>query len=119
MRTHCAQPDRDEPRIECGYPLPCPRHTRVSDEAILDVDPRDVVADLPTPGGSTPRPARKPGRGRTVDEIIALVRELDAMQATPEQANRIIDRLVPGNPDEGKLSDAYAKRRRRAGGAKQ
>ncbi len=23
----CKQPDRDEPRIECGYPLPCPHHT--------------------------------------------------------------------------------------------
>jgi hypothetical protein len=30
-----------------------------------------------------------------VDEIIALARELDAMKATPEQANRIIDRHVP------------------------
>lgn len=111
VRAHCTQPDRDEPRIECGYPLPCPHHTRVSGAAILDVDPRDVVADLPTPGGSAPRPARKPRRGRTVDEIIALARELDAMQATPEQANRIIDRLVPGSRNEGK--------RRRAKDSKQ
>jgi hypothetical protein len=94
MRTHCAQPDRDEPRIECGYPLPCPHHTRVSGEAILDADPRDVVADLPTSSGAAAR-TRKPGRARTVDEIIALARELDAMKATPEQANRIIDRHVP------------------------
>jgi hypothetical protein len=25
----CRQPDRDEPRIVCGYPLPCPHHTAV------------------------------------------------------------------------------------------
>ncbi len=93
MRTHCAQPDRDEPRIECGYPLPCPHHTRVSGEAILDADPRYVVAELPAVSGAAG--TRKPGRARTVDEIIALARELDAMQATPDQANRIIDRMVP------------------------
>jgi len=23
----CQRPDRDEPRITCGYPLPCPHHT--------------------------------------------------------------------------------------------
>jgi hypothetical protein len=27
----CNQPDRDEPRIKCGYPLPCPHHTVVID----------------------------------------------------------------------------------------
>ena len=94
VRAHCTQPDRDEPRIECGYPLPCPHHTKISGEAILDADPRDVVTDLPTVSGAAAR-ARKPGRARTVDEIIALARELDAMKAKPEQANRIIDRLVP------------------------
>lgn len=26
-RTHCDQPDRHEPGIKCGYPLPCPHHT--------------------------------------------------------------------------------------------
>lgn len=107
-RTHCAQPDRDEPRIECGYPLPCPHHTRVGGEEILDADPRDEVADLPTANGSAAR-ARKPGRARTVDEIIALARELDAIKATPEQANRIIDRPVP----------AAAARRRRPKDSKQ
>jgi hypothetical protein len=28
MRT-CTKPDRDEPRLVCGYPLPCPHHTVV------------------------------------------------------------------------------------------
>lgn len=23
----CQQPDRDVPKIKCGYPLPCPHHT--------------------------------------------------------------------------------------------
>ena len=27
----CQQPDRDEPRMVCGYPLPCPWHTAVVD----------------------------------------------------------------------------------------
>ncbi len=25
----CRHPDRDEPRMMCGYPLPCPWHTAV------------------------------------------------------------------------------------------
>lgn len=25
----CRHPDRDEPRMMCGYPLPCPHHTAV------------------------------------------------------------------------------------------
>ena len=28
-RRFCNQPDRHEPRIKCGYPLPCPHHTLV------------------------------------------------------------------------------------------
>ena len=23
----CEQPDRHEPKLKCGYPLPCPHHT--------------------------------------------------------------------------------------------
>lgn len=26
---YCKQPDRDAPKMECGYPLPCPWHTAV------------------------------------------------------------------------------------------
>jgi len=26
-RTQCTHPDRDEPDLICGYPLPCPHHT--------------------------------------------------------------------------------------------
>jgi hypothetical protein len=28
----CEQPDRDEPRIKCGYPIPCPFHTVLIDD---------------------------------------------------------------------------------------
>ena len=27
----CRRPDRDEPRMVCGYPLPCPHHSMVID----------------------------------------------------------------------------------------
>jgi len=29
--THCNRPDRDFPRMKCGYPLPCPWHTLIID----------------------------------------------------------------------------------------
>lgn len=31
--THrfCTEPDRDVPKLRCGYPLPCPHHTVVVD----------------------------------------------------------------------------------------
>jgi hypothetical protein len=29
MRNYCNQPDRDSPKLKCGYPLPCPFHTIV------------------------------------------------------------------------------------------
>lgn len=28
----CDQPDRHEPKLKCGYPLPCPHHTLVVEE---------------------------------------------------------------------------------------
>ncbi len=27
MTEFCKRPDRQEPRLKCGYPLPCPYHT--------------------------------------------------------------------------------------------
>lgn len=35
MRTHCKQPDRHVPGIECGYPIPCPYHTIIITEEEL------------------------------------------------------------------------------------
>jgi len=29
----CRQPDRDNPKLTCGHPLPCPYHTAVIDVA--------------------------------------------------------------------------------------
>ena len=31
--TNCQQPDRDAPKIKCGYPLPCPYHTVIIETA--------------------------------------------------------------------------------------
>lgn len=42
-RLFCEQPDRDEPRIQCGYPLPCPHHTVISEPGRLRV-PKGVSA---------------------------------------------------------------------------
>ena len=33
MTLTCKQPDRDVPRMMCGYPLPCPHHTLIADVA--------------------------------------------------------------------------------------
>ncbi len=27
----CDEPDRDVPKIKCGYPIPCPFHTAIMD----------------------------------------------------------------------------------------
>lgn len=36
----CKHPDRDEPRLVCGYPMPCPHHT-----VVIDVPTVDEVID--------------------------------------------------------------------------
>ncbi len=33
--TTCKKPDRDAPRLVCGYPMPCPHHTLVLEEREL------------------------------------------------------------------------------------
>lgn len=37
MSFYCKQPDRDAPRMRCGYPLPCPWHTATIDVAVQTV----------------------------------------------------------------------------------
>jgi len=34
VRLTCRHPDRDVPKIMCGYPLPCPWHTVIIDETV-------------------------------------------------------------------------------------
>jgi len=41
MKT-CRRPDRDEPRITCGYPLPCPYHT-----VVLNLDRDKPLVEVP------------------------------------------------------------------------
>ena len=45
----CRQPDRDAPKLTCGYPLPCPYHTAVLDGDRLTLPPR-----LPDPARTIP-----------------------------------------------------------------
>lgn len=40
---NCQQPDRDQPKLKCGYPLPCPWHTAVLD---LESDPPRIVIPI-------------------------------------------------------------------------
>lgn len=42
QKTHCDKPDRDEPRLKCGYPLPCPHHT-----AIITGDAEQTAVAVP------------------------------------------------------------------------
>lgn len=52
----CKQPDRDEPRLKCGYPLPCPHHT-----LIADIAQQTVTAPLGQ-GATVTVPAEQAGR---------------------------------------------------------
>lgn len=40
---NCKHPDRDQPKLVCGYPLPCPWHTAVLD---LESDPPRIVIPI-------------------------------------------------------------------------
>lgn len=40
--TTCRHPDRDTPKLMCGYPLPCPWHT-----AIIHADRDPVTVEIP------------------------------------------------------------------------
>jgi hypothetical protein len=44
----CKHPDRDVPKLVCGYPLPCPHHTVVIDCATVDevIDRAALIAWL-------------------------------------------------------------------------
>jgi len=53
---NCKHPDRDEPRMTCGYPLPCPFHT-----VIADVEQQTVSVPLGN-GTKLTVPAESAGR---------------------------------------------------------
>jgi hypothetical protein len=43
----CKQPDRHEPKLVCGYPMPCPHHTVL---VVVQDKPRmDVLVTLENP----------------------------------------------------------------------
>lgn len=48
MTLTCERPDRDAPKLVCGYPLPCPHHT-----VVVDIQARQVT--LPPEVHPTPR----------------------------------------------------------------
>jgi hypothetical protein len=53
-RLICNQPDRDEPRIKCGYPLPCPWHT-----AVMDLSHEPATVTIPVTAKSARKAAKK------------------------------------------------------------
>jgi hypothetical protein len=60
----CNQPDRDVPKLKCGYPLPCPHHT-----VVVDLSQSRPVIELPmnvdpTPLGRVAEVARALKKGR-------------------------------------------------------
>jgi len=65
-RLMCCQPDRDAPKMKCGYPLPCPWHT-----AVIDVSRQPVTVTIPT----TARNARKRKATKALFEIAERLRD--------------------------------------------
>lgn len=49
--TTCRHPDRDVPKLLCGYPLPCPWHT-----VVIDTEKRTVT--MPFESDALMSPAR-------------------------------------------------------------
>jgi hypothetical protein len=68
-RTHCTQPDRDVPGIECGYPLPCPWHRATID---MTTDPPEVRIPVTVPDA-----VRKAKRLKRIAEVLALAKMSD------------------------------------------
>lgn len=49
----CRHPDRDVPKLMCGYPLPCPHHT-----AIIDATVEPPTVTIPVTSDAMKLPAR-------------------------------------------------------------
>jgi hypothetical protein len=56
----CKHPDRDNTKLRCGYPLPCPHHTITVD---LGADPPTVTIPLTSD-------AMRPGARRRVANVV-------------------------------------------------
>lgn len=54
MTMFCSKPDRDVPKLVCGYPIPCPYHTVMIE---LDPEMRGVAAKVSIPDMADPRTA--------------------------------------------------------------
>jgi hypothetical protein len=37
VQRTCESPDRDSPKLKCGYPIPCPYHTVISEPGKLTI----------------------------------------------------------------------------------
>jgi hypothetical protein len=61
MASHrfCRQPDRHEPALVCGYPLPCPHHT-----AVVDVSGPETKIEVP------------PGQARHTGKLVKVAKVL-------------------------------------------
>ena len=44
---NCTKPDRDQPELVCGYPLPCPYHTVTIDTTAEPVATITIPATIP------------------------------------------------------------------------
>jgi hypothetical protein len=51
---YCDKPDRDSPKMKCGYPLPCPFHT-----VIIDATKEPPTVTTPVTAQLTPRARRR------------------------------------------------------------
>ena len=45
---NCTKPDRDQPELTCGHPLPCPYHTVTIDTTMEPVSTIIIPATIPT-----------------------------------------------------------------------
>jgi hypothetical protein len=50
----CRHPDRDVPKLLCGYPIPCPWHT-----AIIDTETTPATVTIPVTSDAMKSPARE------------------------------------------------------------
>ena len=63
----CRHPDREVPKLMCGYPLPCPHHT-----VIIHADKDPVTVEIPASSDVLKSPA---ARGRIGDIARAFEKE--------------------------------------------